>query len=352
MKFTVALLNRGLLLPAALIAVLAALPLFGMPQDWLLYLFIFFVYLAMANMWNLLAGYSGLISLCQAGFVGMAGYTLIILSWIGVPFYVGMLLGAIVAAAFALLISVPVFRLRGVYFAIGTLVVPEALRIVFLLWRPVGGTLAGGGAGYGLKGASHLSMLEFYWFGLGAAAASMIVMRLILRSKLGLGLAAIRDNDGTAASSGIDVFRLKLSVFVIGALVTGIAGAVFYVYQAHIEPTGAFSIRWTMSLILAVAIGGMRTVEGPLVGTAIVVFLNFLLARYTGISLLIQGAILVFVMLAAPQGLVGFLRQMRGYRSLIDLATRVQSRLRGKIGEFIPLPGRVQTANTAEDDAG
>jgi len=245
---------------------------------------------------------------------------MIILSWLGIHIYVGIIAGAIVAAAFALLISIPVFRLRGIYFAIGTLVVPEALKIVFLLWRPVGGPIVGGGAGYVVKGTTEFSTTEVYWLALVIGIASIFLMRLILRSKLGLGLAAIRDNDGTAASSGVDVFKLKLYSFVIGAIVTGIAGTIFYIYQEYIEPISVFNIRWTMTLILATVIGGIGTEEGPIVGTVIVVFLHFLLARYAGISLLIQGVILVGIMLLAPQGIMGFIRKTRAYRSLLRLA--------------------------------
>ena len=287
-----------------LIVVLAIFPLIGAPRSWLLYLFMFFIYLAMANMWNLLAGYSGLISLCQPAFIGLAGYTMVILTWVGVPFYLGIIGGAIVAAAFAMLISIPVFRLRGIYFAIGTLVVPEVLRIVFYLWRPVGGELQGGGAGYMLKGTGGVTTTEIYWLALVIGVVSVLVMWIILRSRLGLGLAAIRDNDRTAASSGVDVFRLKLYSFVIGALVTGMAGAIFYIYQGYIEPVSAFSIKWTMILMLATVIGGASIEEGPIVGTIIVVFLHFLLVRYAGISLLIQGIILVGIMLLAPQGII------------------------------------------------
>ena len=144
---------RGGLIPLVTITVvLVVLPLAGIPRSWILYLFLFFIYLAMANMWNLLAGYSGLISLCQPAFIGLAGYTLVIFTWIGLPFYLGIIAGALVAAAFALLISIPVFRLSGIYFANGTLVIPEALRNVFFIWRPVGGELQGGGAGYMVKG--------------------------------------------------------------------------------------------------------------------------------------------------------------------------------------------------------
>jgi branched-chain amino acid transport system permease protein len=310
---------RGGWIPlVAVVVVLAVLPIAGMPRSWSLYLFLFFIYLAMANMWNLLAGYSGLISLCQPAFIGLAGYALVIGTWIGLPFYLGIIAGAIAAAAFALLISIPVFRLSGIYFSIGTLVIPEALRIAFFLWRPVGGEMHGGGAGYMVKGVTGVSMADFYWLALVIGMASIFLMRLILRSTLGLGLASIRDNDRAAASCGIDVFKLKLYSFVISAFVTGIAGGVFYIYQGYIEPASAFNIRWTMIVMLATVIGGMSTEEGPIIGTAIVVFLHFLLARYAGISLLIQGIILVGIMLLAPQGIVGVLRHNRYYRSFVQ----------------------------------
>ena len=310
---------RGGWIPlVAVLVVLAVLPIAGMPRSWSLYLFLFFIYLAMANMWNLLAGYSGLISLCQPAFIGLAGYALVIGTWIGLPFYLGIIAGAIAAAAFALLISIPVFRLSGIYFSIGTLVIPEALRIAFFLLRPVGGEMHGGGAGYMVKGVTGVSMADFYWLALLIGMASIFLMRLVLRSTLGLGLASIRDNDRAAASCGIDVFKLKLYSFVISAFVTGIAGGVFYIYQGYIEPASAFNIKWTMIVMLATVIGGMSTEEGPIIGTAIVVFLHFLLARYAGISLLIQGIILIGIMLLAPQGIVGVLRHNRAYRSFVQ----------------------------------
>jgi len=312
-----------LMLPVVLVAVLAIFPIIGIPRVWLLYLFLFFVYLAMANMWNLLAGYSGLTFLGPAALIGLAGYTLVTVTWNGLPFYLGIIGGGIVAAAFAALIAIPTFRMRGIYFAIGTLVVPEALRYVFYLWKPVPGDFIGGGAGYIIKGIGGLSLTEFYWLALAIGIVSIFLMRIILRSKLGLGLAAIRDNDRAAASSGVDVYRLKLYAFVIAAFVTGAAGAIFYIYQGYIAPAGAFNIRWLMTCLLATVIGGIRTEEGPIVGTAIVVFLHFLLARYGALSLLIQGVILVVIMLLVPGGIVGLVRRKtRNYQSLLQLAIR------------------------------
>ena len=321
MKATFSRLREGLIPLIAVIAMLALFPIIGVPRIVLLYLFLFFIYLSMANMWNLLAGYSGLVSLCPSAFVGLAGYTMTVMTWLGLPYYVGIISGSIVSALFAILISIPVFRLKGIYFAIGTLVVPEILRFVFLLWKPVGGAIYGRGAGYTVKGVAEVSGSQFYWFALTIGFASIFIVRYILRSKLGRGLAAIRDNDGTAASCGINVFNLKLSSFVIAAFVTGIAGAIFYIYQGYIEPTSAFSVKWLITIMLATVIGGEGTEEGPIVGTIIVVFLYFQLARYAEISLIIQGIILVGIMLLAPQGIMGFVRKTRTYQSLLKFVT-------------------------------
>jgi branched-chain amino acid transport system permease protein len=322
MKAAIPRLRGGLIPSIVVIVVLALIPLTTIPRQWLLYLFFFFTYLAMANMWNLLAGYSGLISLCPAAFTGLAGYTLAVVTWLGWPFYVGIILGSIVAALFAVIISIPVFRLKGIYFAIGTLVVPEILRFIFLMWRPIGGVAYGRGAGYTIKGIADITQAQLYWFAFAIGIASILLMWYILRSKLGTGLAAIRDNDNTAASSGINVFNLKLYSFVISAFITGLAGTIFYIYQGYIEPISAFNIRWLVIIMLATVIGGEGIEEGPIVGTIIVVILYFLLARYAEISLIIQGVILVGIMLLAPQGIMGTIRRTRPYRSILQLATR------------------------------
>jgi len=320
MKFRINFLRARPLVISAIILLLALFPVIGVPRVWLLYLFLFYIYLTMSNMWNLLAGYSGLISLCPAAFVGLAGYTMTIMTWLGLPYYVGIIPGGIAAALFAVLISVPAFRMKGIYFAIGTLVVPEILRFVFLLWKPVGGALDGGGRGYTVHGVGSISQAQSYWSALAIAVVSIIIMRYILSSKLGRGLAAIRDNDRTAASCGINVFNLKLFSFVISAFVTGIAGTIFYIYQGFIEPVSAFGMQWLIVIILATVIGGEGIEEGPIVGTLIVVYMYFLLSRYAEISLVIQGVILIGIMLLAPEGIMGFLRKTRIYRLLLQLS--------------------------------
>jgi len=314
LKTPAGFLRSGVILVT--VAALASLPWVGAPRSWLVYLFHFSIFLAMASMWNLLAGYSGLVSLCQPAFLGLAGYAMTIGTWVGIPWWAGLLGGGLVAALFALLISGAVFRLSGVYFAIGTLVVPEALRMVFYLWRPVGGTMNGAGAGYMVKGIGGVSMDLIYILAVGVGVVSLATVRWILRSKLGLGLAAIRDNERAAASSGVNVFGAKLLTFVIAAAVTGLAGGVYYLNQGYIEPSATFNVRWTMILLLATVIGGIRSEEGPIIGTGVFVFLYFGLARYAGYSMLIQGVILIVIMLVSPGGIVAVLRRLRGYRAL------------------------------------
>jgi branched-chain amino acid transport system permease protein len=322
MKSILSKLTPGYLAAIIIVILMAILPITGVPQSWVLYAFLFFIYLPMANMWNLVAGYTGMISLAQPAFLGLAGYTLAITSWVHVPWWGGVLGGAVVAGIFALLISFAVFKLSGVYFAIGTLVVPEALRIVFYNWKPVGGVLSGGGAGYNVKGLIGVTMTDIYWLALVVAVLSAIIVHVILKSDLGLGIAAIRDNQRAAASAGVNTFRIKLYPFIIGAVVTGLAGGIFFIYQPFIEPVSIFNVKWTMIILLATVIGGLRTEGGPIIGTIIYVFLYFLLSNYGNYSILIQGAILLVIMLLSPQGIVGIMKKASVFNTALRFFNR------------------------------
>jgi len=312
----------------AVLVVLALFPVIGVPLSWLNYLFTFFIYLALANMWNLLAGYTGLICLCPHAFVGLAGYTLAIGTWVGVPFQAGLIAGAAVAALFALIISYPVFRMKGIYFAIGTLILPEVLKAWFNFWRPVGNAYQGMGAGYSVKGVAGVTLGDTYWLALAIAAASIFLVHIILRARLGLGLKAIRDNENTAASSGVNIFRLKLSSFLIAAFIMGLAGAAYFIFSPRIQPTGGFTISWLLLPLMATVIGGEGSEEGPIIGAAIVTFLRFLLADYGAWSLLIQGIILLVVVVVMPQGIAGLLRQVGAYRFPQKLFQAAEGKIR------------------------
>jgi branched-chain amino acid transport system permease protein len=141
--------------------VLAILPLLGLPSYFFSFLILFFIFLAMAEAWNLLAGYTGLISLGQGAFVGLSGYMLGVFTEFGYPFYVAIIIGCITATVFAVVASKPLFKMRGIYFAVGTLVVAELLRIFFTVFRPPGASpVTWGGAGISIKATIYMSRLD------------------------------------------------------------------------------------------------------------------------------------------------------------------------------------------------
>lgn len=298
------------LLLAVVMAVLIAFPLGGFGFNVLLILFLFFVYLALANMWNLLSGFSGLVSLGQPAFIGLAGYTLGVLSLAGISPFIGILAGGAVAAGFAFAIAFPTLRLRGLYFTIGTLMVSEAMSVFFDSFKPPGTPSSEyGGAGIEIKSAALVSLNELYYLALIVGVGSVIVMRYVLRSKLGLGLTAIRDNEAAASSLGVNIFRTKMYSLVVSAFVTGAAAAVFYIFQGTIEPISGFGINWTIIVMIATIIGGIGVEEGPILGAFIAVLLQQYLAAYTGTYLLIEGVILIAILSLAPSGIVGSIKK-------------------------------------------
>lgn len=317
-------INVGYIILAIVITVLAFLPLTGIRWHTLHVIFLFFIYLTLANMWNLLAGFSGLVSLGQPAFMGIAGYMMAILMYFyNVPVYLAIIAACIAATAFAAVMSIPLFRMRGLYFSIGTLLLNEICRVWFNWWRPIPtpGAPVGGGAGFRI--ASGLSPVYFYYLSIVVGIFSILLMNFILKSKLGAGLMAIRDNERAAATCGINVFRCKLYSFLVATFVTGLASCVFYLFQGHIEPTGAFSISWLNTMLMAVIIGGISTQEGPIIGAAVVTLLGQLLPGYGLYSPLILGILLIIIITAAPPGIVGILRRSRLYNTLLMNLSRL-----------------------------
>ena len=296
---------------AAVVVALAAAPLWAGRDD-LRLLGEIFAYVALASLWNLLAGYAGLVSVGQQAFVGLGGYMLFALAIL-----VGMsplwaipgagLIGAIVAVPVAAL----VFRLRGHYFAIGTWVVAEVFR---LLASQV--SALGGGSGTSLPAAIVIAiadtraMREFvvYWIALALAVAILALILLLLRSRYGLALTAIRDNELAAASNGVDVARVKLVVYVFTACGTAMVGALVFLQKLRISPDAAFSVNdWTAFVIFITVIGGIGRLEGPIVGTIVFFALRQTLADWGALYLLMLGAVAIAVMLKAPKGIWGLI---------------------------------------------
>jgi branched-chain amino acid transport system permease protein len=291
-------------------------------------IFVFYM-LALAQCWNLLAGYAGLVSVGQQAFVGLGGYLLFALTIaLGVDPLLAIPLAGLTALVFAFPTALIVFRLRGAYFAIGTWVVAEVYRLVFAQFKQLGG-----GTGTSLPPAitNEVMGIEWvkalfdvrtpaardilsYWMALALAAGTLALVCFILRSRHGLALGAIRDSETAAESVGVDNFRIKLGVYVITAGLTGMIGALVYLQKARISPDAAFAVLdWTAYVIFIVVIGGIGTIEGPILGVIIFALLQRYLAAFGTWYLILLGTLAIGVMLFAPRGVWGLLAERYGW---------------------------------------
>jgi branched-chain amino acid transport system permease protein len=266
-------------------------------------------YLALAVLWNLLAGYAGLLSLGQQAFIGFSGYTVAVLTgYYGLDPWVGVLAGGISAVLLALLMSVFIFRMRGVYFAIGTWLFAETLRLGFGNWAYVNYA-----AGLFIKPETPIGMNTLYLAALAMAVLSVAGAYAVLKSRIGLGLMAMRDDEDAAETMGVNVLRTKLLCFLAAAFFTGLTAGLLYLFQVFIQPYEAFSIDWTVKLFFMVIIGGIGTVEGPIVGAFIYVLTSQLLSEYGALSTILPGTVAVATMLAALGGIMGTLKEKTGW---------------------------------------
>jgi branched-chain amino acid transport system permease protein len=313
----------------ALLAIPAVLVLFALPafadRALLQELFYVFTMLALAQLWNLLAGCAGLTSVGQQAFVGVGAYALFALTVIaGLDAVSSIILAGIVAGVVAVPAALIVFRLRGAYFAIGTWVVAEVCRLMLAQVKHLGG---GTGTSLSPDVASSIVGLDFvrtlfhvrgsaardmltYWLALALAVVTFLLVYKLLRSRHGLALSAIADSEAAAESAGVDVFRTKLLIYVVTAIVTGMVGALIFLQKARISPDAAFSlIDWTAYVIFIVVIGGIGTMEGPIIGVVIFYLLQYYLAALGSWYLIFLGALAILLMLFAPSGVWGVVSQ-------------------------------------------
>ena len=278
----------------------------------------FATYVALASLWNLLAGYTGLVSVGQQAFVGLGGYALFSCAFfLHINPLFGVVVAGLAAALFALPVATLVFRLQGAYFAIGTWVVAEVFRLGFAQIQ-----VLGGGSGISLPVDVVKSIADsrearealVYWVSLALGAGSVGVVYALLRSRIGLALTAIRDSEMASSSLGVQITNVKFAVYVLVAAVTGMVGALIFLQKLRISPDAAFSVNdWTAFVIFIVVIGGIGTIEGPIAGTLVYFLLREYLADLGSIYLMILGALAIVIMLAAPQGLWGFVRKRFGW---------------------------------------
>ena len=310
----------GVVLIAAALLALVAAPYWADRLSLRLFAEVF-TFVALASLWNLLAGYAGLVSVGQQAYVGLGGYLLFALAmFAGIPPIPAILFAGPLSALVSIPIALLIFRLRGAYFAIGTWVVAEVFR---LLASQI--SALGGGSGVSLPASIIIAMapsrtmreFEIYWLALTLMLAVLAGIIALLRSRHGLALTAIRDNEMAAQSSGIDVTRLKFAVYLLSACGTGMVGALIFLMKLRISPDTAFSVNdWTAYVIFIAVIGGIGRVEGPIVGTVVFFLLRQTLADLGSLYLLMMGAVAIGVMLWAPRGLWGVLADRFGWQAL------------------------------------
>lgn len=296
-----------------IIVALAVAPFFIGRGDIRLMIEIFY-YLALAQMWNLLAGYAGLVSVGQQAYVGLGGYMLFMLAvMVGINPLLALPVVGVLTALIAIPTGLVAFRLRGAYFAIGTWVIAEVFRLVFAQVSALGG-----GSGMSLPAGIVRDMVPdrsmrdpvVYWVALGICVGSMAAVWLLLRSKWGLALTAIRDSENASESLGVPTYRTKFLTYVLVAGVTGVIGALIFLQKLRISPDAAFSVNdWTAFVIFIVVIGGIGTLEGPIIGTIAFFLLREIGADWGSYYLILLGAIAVGIMLKAPQGIWGLIAQ-------------------------------------------
>ena len=322
-SLTTQLASLGL---ALLAAGMAAAPFFA-SSDTLRLLIDIYLYISLACLWNFLAGYAGLVSVGQQAYVGLGGYGLFILAAkAGVP----PLLCVPIVGIFAAIVSVPIatllFRLRGAYFAISSWVVADVLRL-----SAIRTYYLGGGSGMSLPAqvaqsigkSPHDRFVAVYAVAMALLLIILAAIFLLLRSRNGLALTAIRDNELAARSSGVNVDRTKMIVYVVTAFGTAMVGALIFLQRLRISPDAAFSVNdWTAFVIFMVVIGGIGSFEGPIIGALIYILLRETLSNLGPAYLMILGVIAIAVMLIEPRGLWGFVRA-RWQVQLLPLQLRV-----------------------------
>jgi len=263
-----------------------------------------FIVLTLASMWNLLAGYAGLVSVGHQAFVGLGAYFVLILAIHGTSPFAALPVAAIGCGVAALPLWWLVSRLRSGYFAIATWVLAATVMLVIEKFSSIGG-----GTGMPLPGLSGFSptllTADTYWAGLAVTVIALAGIYLLLRGRLGLVLTAIRDDETAARSSGARVGLARLLVFVVTGAGCGAAGALLAISQLQVQPGAVFSVQWTAEMAFATIIGGLGTIEGPIIGTAVYMVLQQTLAAYNAWYLIILGLVAIAVALFARRGLWG-----------------------------------------------
>lgn len=309
----------------AVLAILVALPL-GIGPYPLRVATVIFMWAALAGSWNLLAGYAGVVDLGPVVHHGVGAFvTAALMLKAGLPFLPSALLAGVVAMAIAYALGTPTLRLRGAYFAIGTLALAESAKQLALAWdRLTGIPLTGGSAGVSLPLTADYHL--FYYVMLALMAVTTAAALWLRRSRFGYGLRAVGENDRLAEASGVDIHGLKRRLYVFSAFVIAVTGGTAGYWLSYINAQEFFGTGMTFQMVVMTLLGGLGTPFGPAFGATFLTLVSeFLGTRFVYHYLIAIGAIIVAISLFAPAGLSG----------LLDLPRRLSAAPAGR-----PQPGR------------
>jgi len=312
-------MKKALWIPAVL-ALLGIIPfVVDVEGSFLIYfLFITFIYVTLAQGWNLVAGYAGQISLATHTFFGIGAYVTALI-WLHdltkTPYYFDplvMFLSGLIPALFAAVIGIPLLsRLRGDSFAFGTLGVGFIITVICLKLRKI----TGGADGLHLPAEMYSSMKPYYWASFAMAVGSTLLVYAITKSSLGLALKAIREDEISAACRGVPILRSKIFAFSISAFLAGVAGSLYSIYLFHINPDSVLNLNWLFYPILICVLGGNGTILGPVIGSFFAAALFAIGDLYfTQLQPVFSGLLIVVVMKFLPGGLLSLLgSEQEGY---------------------------------------
>lgn len=272
----------------------------------------FFMLLIMASMWNLLAGYAGLVSVGQQAFIGLGAYFVLILANSGFNPFLAIPVATLMAGVVGLVIWWLVSRLRSGYFSITMWVIASVCELIIIQISALGG-----GTGTALPGldlSPTLLNAYTYWVTLAVTVIVLAAIYYLLRSPIGLVLTAIRDDEAGARSVGAKVSGTQRLVFMVAAAGCGAAGALYIIIQQFVVPTAAFSVQWSAEMIFITIIGGIGSIEGPILGTIVFFVLQQTLSQYGTWYFIILGIVAMTVAIWAPRGLWGLISDKLGIR--------------------------------------
>jgi len=297
--------NKSLIFSVLAVILLALIPLLIKRNDLINLMILIFLFISLAQSWNILAGYAGQVSLGHAAFFGLGAITTRFLWVWGTPFFLAFLTGGIVAVVFSLIIGHPALRLKGIYFAIGTLGLGQILKVTIGNILPTVADLPG-------DYIATYSLIPRYYLCLVLTIIIVAVVYFISNSRLGLGMIAVREDEDTAKASGVNTFRQKIVALAISSFFAGLTGGAFAFYHVSYYHDLPFNPTWTFDALLITFVGGVGTIVGPIIGAFFyAIFKELFVRTFPALHVFIFGILFIFVVLVLPGGLVEVATRIR-----------------------------------------